>query len=542
MEYGVTVLATAQPSMLSNANPLENPNISLRDPQVWQATFGGGETMAGVSVTPTTALGYPPLWRAINLVAGDVAKLPLNVHRRLPDGGKLIEKKHPAWTLLNRKASETADSMSFKECLTAQALLRGNGYAAIQRNNRLDPVELLYLDPSETFPVMSDGKLFYVTYIDGEPVRLRSHDVLHLRGLASDGLVGYDLVTLMADALGVGMAAQRFGARFFGQGANMSGILMMPGRVDQEKLRNTMSDWDQMATGLNKAHKVALLQDGVKFQQMTIAPDQAQFLQTRQYEVRATVANIIGCPAHKLGDDTRTSYSSLEAENQSYLDECLDRWLKKWEVECGLKLLSETQKRTDTHFVEFNRKALLRMSAADRANYYSRLQEHGNLTVNDVLRAENMPTIGEKGNRRYRPANLMEIGEDPDVQAERNTPEPVTRAENGGTLLKALVESSVGRAVQIERDRVTKAAKTEANFVEWMDQFYVSWIRNSSTTAETEQVFTRHAAESKHQLLDVAGSATQTSLAGAVADCVATWSDRGKLITTTLLGADHGGN
>ena len=91
MEYGVTVLATAQPSMLSNANPLENPNISLRDPQVWQSTFGGGESMAGVSVTPTTALGYTPLWRAINLVAGDVAKLPLNVHRRLPDGGKLIE-------------------------------------------------------------------------------------------------------------------------------------------------------------------------------------------------------------------------------------------------------------------------------------------------------------------------------------------------------------------------------------------------------------------------------------------------------------------
>jgi len=531
VEYGVT-------EIIVNANPLENPNISLRDPTVWQGIFGGGSTDAGVSVTPTTAMGYPPLWRAINLVAGDVAKLPLNVYRRLPDGGKEKDTKHPAWPLLNRQASETADSVSFKECLTGHALLRGNGYGVIQRDNRGQPTELFILNPSATWPVIADGMLWYLSQIGSEQVRIPSRDMLHIRGLSPDGLVGYDIISLMADALGVGMAAQKFGANFFGSGANPSGILQIPGTFSDEKIRNTISAFDSMASGLSQSHKVALLQDGVKFQQMTIPPEQAQFLQTRQYEVRATVANIIGCPPHKLGDDSKTSYSSLEAENQSYLDECLDRWLKKWETECNIKLLTDSQKRNDTHFVEFNRKALLRMSSTDRANYYSRLQEHGGMTVNDVLRSENMPTIGEKGDRRYRPANLIEIGDESDQVM--SAAAPVAPSENNAGLLESLVASSVGKSVRVEADSVRRAAKNEDNFCAWLDTFYAAWVRNSSTTTATESAFTLHAATSKHQLLDVAGSATQTSLAGAVAECVATWDDRGTILITTIMEQDNG--
>lgn len=539
MEYGVTEL-------IVNASPLENPNISLRDPAVWQGIFGGGASDSGVSVTPTSAMGYPPLWRAINLVAGDVAKLPLNVYRRLQDGGKEADKRHPAWQLLTRQTSETSDAVTFRECLTAHALLRGNGYAAIQRNNRMEPVEMLILNPSATYPVMFNGELYYVTTIDGDEIKLMARDVFHIRGLSSDGLTGYDIVSLMADALGVGMAAQKFGAKFFGQGSNMSGLMMVPGHFSEEKVRNTRAAWDSMYAGITNSHKVALLQDGVKFQQMTIAPEQAQFLQTRQYEVRATVANIIGCPSHKLGDDTKTSYSSLEAENQSYLDECLDRWLKKWEMECCLKLLSATQKANDTHFIEFNRKALLRMSANDRANYYSRLQEHGNLTVNDVLRSENMPTIGEKGDRRYRPANLVEIGEESDEVQQQAPPAPpadddntdeTTEPDTSNRMLHAFVESSVEKATKIERDRVLKAAQKEDNFIAWADSFYSDWIDHNSTTPEVQAAFVKHAAESKHQLMEVAGSCTATSLAGAVAECVATWSDRGQILTTTITGA-----
>ena len=533
MEYGVS-------EIMVNASPLENPSISLRDPQVYQSIFGGGESDAGVSVTPTTALGYAPLWRAINLVSGDVAKLPLNVYRRLPDGGKEKARTHPAWSLLNRQVTDAVDSVSFKECLTAHALLRGNGYAVIQRDGRGDPVELLILNPAETYAAMLNGDVWYVTHINGEQVPLRSDDVFHVKGLSPDGLIGYDIVTLMADALSVGMAASKFGARFFGQGSNMSGLLMVPGSFSDSKMRNSIAAFDSMVSGIGKSHRIGLLQDGVKFQPMTIAPEQAQFLQTREFEIRATVANIIGCPPHKLGDNSKTSYSSLEAENQSYLDECLNRWLVKWEVEASRKLLRQTEYKNDTHFVEFNRNALLRMSSTDRANFYSRLQEHGNLTINDVMRSENLPTIGEKGDRRYRPANLMEIGDESDAAMSAAEPAAIGSPANNSGLLRAMVSSSVTRAVTIEKDRVVRAAKNEDNFCAWLDSFYTAWIANSSTTADTATAFIGHAATSKHQLLDVAGSATQTSLAGAVAECVATWSDRGRLLTTTIMEQDNG--
>jgi HK97 family phage portal protein len=539
-EYGVTEL-------IVNANPLENPSISLRDPQVWQGIFGGGTTDAGVSVTPTTAMGYPPLWRAINLIAGDAAKLPLNVYRRLPDSGKEVDRRHPAWALLNRRVSVACDSMTFRECLTAHALLRGNGYAAIQRNNRNDPVGLAVLHPSDTYPAIVEGELYYVTHVNSDQIRLRARDVLHIRGLSDDGMVGYDLISLMADALGVGMAAQRFGARFFGQGSNMAGLLLVPHHFDESKIRNTMEAWNEMSSGLSKSHKVALLQDGLKFQQLTIAPEQAQFLQTRQYEVRATVANITGCPPHKLGDDTRTSHSSLEQENQSYLDECLDRWLRKWEIECNQKLLSDTQIANDTHFIEYNRKALLRMSSKDRAEYYAKLQEHGDMTVNDVLRAENMPTIGEKGDRRYRPGNLVEIGEEPDSTAvppaepaPPQQPEPPEEAPENRDTLRAFVESSVSRSVEFESSMVTKAAKKEGNFTAWVDQFYSDWIASSSVSDDVKPAFIEHASRSKRELMNVASSTTQTNLAGAVAECVATWSDRGQILTSKLIGENNG--
>lgn len=531
MEYGVT-------EYIVNANPLENPSISLRDPTVWQSIFGGGISDSGVNVTPTTALGYPPLWRAINLISGDVAKLPLNVYRRLPDNGKEVDKKHPAYALLNREASPTRDAMSFKECLVANAVLRGNGYAVIIRDNRQRPTELVTLSSSDTYPVMSEGELWYVTTANGQQFRIPARNVLHLRGLSSDGLVGYDLIELMKDALGVGMAAQKFGGKFFANGANMSGILQIPHTVSDEKMRNTLAAWDKMATGVNNSHKVALLQEGTKFQQLTIAPDQAQFLQTRNYEIRGTVANITGCPPHKLGDDTRTSHNSLEAENQSYLDECLDRWLRKMEVETSLKLLTEQERDNDTHFIEFNRNALLRMSASTRAEFYAKLQEHGDMTINEVRRAENLPTIGEQGDRRYRPGNLLEIGEEPDDMTPEPAPvidpEPI-ESPKPNNIFDSLLQSSITKALEIEGDRVVKAAGKEQNFIEWIDSFYPKWIEHNSTTPELAAAYALHADRSKAELLDVAGSATQSVLLGQVTETVATWSGRGDLLKTDIL-------
>lgn len=314
-----------------------------------------------------------------------------------------------------------------------------------------------------------------------------------------------------------------------------------------------MEAWKSMQSGLDNSHKIALLQEGVKFQQLQMSPEQSQFLQTREYEVRQTVASILGCPPHKLGDSTRTSHNSLESENVSYLNDCLKPWLREWETECDDKLLSETQLSNDTHFFAFNRNALLQMEAKDRAEVYSRHLEHGTLTINDVLKAEDLPTIGEKGDRRYRPANLMEIGEESDEamqqqqampqdddDEEDDTEEEETTEDTSKekAMLRAMVTSSVTKALEIESQRVVKAAKKETNLVAWMDGFYDNWISNAElpSSQESHLAFIDHSVRSKMEIFDVVSCSTPESLPAAVAECVATWSDRGNLITERILG------
>ena len=539
LEYGVS-------EVMVNASPLENPSLSLADPAAWETYYSGWSTEAGVDVNTSSALGYPPLWRAINLISGDVARVPLNVYRRMPDNGKEPARNHPAFPLLDLRVSAVTDAMTFRETMTACALLYGNSYAAIFRNGRQDAAELVPLDSNLTYARMVDGELWYVTQVSGQDVIIRGADVFHIKGLSLDGLEGVPLLEIMAEALGVGMAAQQFGGRFFGHGSNMSGVLMVPGHFSEEKIRNTISAWDKMHTGLTQSHKIALLQDGTKFQQLTVNPEQAQFLQTRQYEVRATVANITGCPPHKLGDDTRTSHSSLEQENQSYLDDCLDRWLRKWEMESRLKLLSPQQRQSGSHFVEANRNAMLRMSFETRVNGYAKLMEVSALTANDVLRRENMPTIGDDGEKRYRPANWVEVGAEP-VQTQPNPtpqppeppsdPDPSTNTDN---VLRAMIASSVTRSLEVECDRVVKAAAREPNFLEWADTFYDQFPARCALPQMPVAPFIAHAEESRAALVDVAGVSTTDTLTQNIQDTLATWPDRVETLTNQLMeGVKH---
>ncbi len=577
---------------------IENPRLSLSNPDAWDKYFDGPASTSGAKVTPKTATGYPPLWRALNLISGDVAKLPIDVYRRLPDSGKVIDRTHPASKVLRKQASRILNSFSLKRTMVAHALLRGNAYALIARNNRNEISELLLLDPDQTAVAVTDDGLVYSTQVGRERVAFSGDDVFHLRGLSNDGIVGHDVVTLMRNALGLGMAAAEYASRFFSQGANMSGLLLCPGHFSDEKIRNTINAFNKIQTGLSQSHRIGLLQDGVKWQPMSVSPQSAQLLDTRAHEVRATVANILGCPPHKIGDDSRTSHNSLESEQMSYLNECLDTWLCEFEQEANSKLLTEQQKNSDSHFIEFNRNALLRMNANDRADYYTKMQMNGNMTVNDVLRAESMPVVAE-GDRRYRPANLIEIGNQPEqkeapteaaalseveiatliqkvylgvgkvltseearqlvTQAGFNLqdsfvpdtaqplriepPEIIEDSSPAAASLRAMVDGSVSRSLQIEKDRVIKAASNEKNFLKWIDDWYPHWVENATLPApDAESAFSAHAQASKIALIDVASCTSQTELAGAVAECVATWSDRGQLIINKILkGAENNG-
>ena len=444
--------------MFRLASTLESGG-SLDDPAVWDSLTGGSTATSGVKVTHAKALGYPPLWRALNLIAGDVSKMPLTLYERMSDNGKQKAIDHPAYKLTTREASPIVTANRFRKTVTFHAGFHGNGFAVINRDAYGDPVEKLILDPLSTTAAIANGELWYVTWINGDPVKLPAKDVFHIRGLCNDGIMGFDAFSLMTDALGLGLAAREYGSRFFKDGSNAAGVLMIPGHFDDEKVKHTIKAWDSMVSGITKAHKVALLQDGAKYQQITIDAEKAQLLQTRQFEVRE-VANIFGVPRHKLGDDTTTSHNSLESENQSYIDECLDPWLVEWEKECNAKLLTREQRESESHFFEFNRNALVRTDFATRIEGYSKQFMMG-LSINDWLRMENRPTIGPVGDKRYRPANLVEItDEQPTMDSVRE-----------------LVFSQCSRLVKIDHDQAQVVISSGKDRSEWSDRFYSSHLQ-----------------------------------------------------------------
>lgn len=540
--YGVS-------EIIANPSPVGSglTNLSARDPSGWSSIMSNGKSSAGVRVTPMSAMGYPPLWRAINLISSRVSCLPLDCFKR--DGSdREYDEKHPANIMLSGDVNENMDAGTFIETLTGIAALYGNGCAVIDRDSRGTPLEMFLLDPARTVPVIQNGSLWYTTWIDDEPIRFPQRDVYHIKGLSHNGVWGLNVIEIMKDALGVGMAAQQFGGRFFGQGSNAGGLLMIPGSFSEEKIRNTINAWEKMTQGLQKAHKVALLQDGAKFQQLTITNDQAQFLQTRQYEIRATVGNIYGIPPHKLGDDSRTSHNSLESENQSLLDDCLNVWLKRHEREAKRKLLTERQKKNNTHFFEYNREALIQMEFDKKVNGIYRQTEMGLITWNEGRRMMNMPDIGPDGDKRFHPANWVENGKEPVQQPAKTPADPAQTPDKAppdspsNSVLRAMIASSVTNALRIESDRIVRASKKSDGFLASVDSIYETWTDTFTAdlgwqSAETVVAIAKHTEESKRQVMDVAGVATTATLESHVRDLVACWSDRGEILVDNLLKA-----
>jgi len=327
----------------------------------WEITGLSGQTRAGITVNRDVALTYAAVWRAVNLISRDVAKLPLHVLKRVDPSGKERDTAHPAYALLRRKPNPYFGAFIFRQVLQAHVLLHGNGYAWIERDGDATPLGLYVLNPETTYPVRANGVLYYVTSLsDGTLLKMIASDVLHVRGLGFDGLIGYSVIQYAAQTIGMGIAARDHAAGFYGKGARPGVVLEYPMFLDEAAKVNIARSWNDMYAGSANAHKTAILEGGLKLSPFSVNAKDSQFIETRAFEIRE-VANWFGLPPHKLGDTTRTSYNSLEQEQQSYLDESLDGCLIPWEEEAGDKLLTEQQKNEDSHLIEFERGALLRV-------------------------------------------------------------------------------------------------------------------------------------------------------------------------------------
>lgn len=424
---------------------LENPRVPLRD-------AGDYISLPDGAVDRNRSLTYAAVYRAAAIIAGDVARLPLYVYRHEGQADRARDVRHPAYHLLRRNANAFVTAFQLKESLMIDAQLEGNGYAYIARNGGGEPLELIRIPPSQCYCVLENGVKKYAVQVRGTWRSEQAENILHIRNIGDD-LAGYSVLKLASESLNGGLSARKYGAAFYKNGARASGVLMTPGHMPPEVADKLKKDFEKKHTGIDRVGRTILLEDGVKFLPLTLSQDEAQFLETRLFENRE-VALWFGVPPHRLGDPNRTSYASLEQENASYLDSSLDAWLCRWEEECFAKLLTVEQQQTESHWLEFLRQALVRADMGTRYSAYAIARNWGWLSINDVRRLENLPSIGDPGDVYLQPLNMTAAGSPPPEGAGEASAASSQQAIEGRGETDARTEA----AWQVGRDTLRRMA------------------------------------------------------------------------------------
>ena len=448
-----------------------NPNTPLSDPDLWLTdALGGGSSEAGINVNEATALTYSSVWRAVNQISRDIAKLPIDVHER-SGTGKVKAKKHPAYRILRWHPNQAMTAFNFWQSMMKSVLLHGNAYAWISRAKSGKPVDLIPLNPGTTFPVMEGTRISYLSKANGKDRRLEAADVLHIRGLG-DGFAGMSVIAHAKDSIGLGLAASRYGSKFFANGARPGVVLIHPQRLTPEAQAMLKKSWNSMHKGIDNAEKTAVLQEGMSIETVSVNNDDAQFLETRQFEVRE-IANWFNMPPHKLGDASRTSFASLEQENQAYLDDTLDPWMVNIEQECRAKLLTTPQIERDNHAIEFNREAIIRVNFTDKVNGLNMGVAGGWLSRDEARARLNMnPIPGGAGAEFFSPLNMGVAGDTDGADAGQAQDTDAAEGQQDGAraeALRAVVMQATGRMARRIASQARKKSRDADGFIAWLD-------------------------------------------------------------------------
>ena len=375
-------------------------------------SFFLGGTASGKYVTERSAMQMTAVYCCVRILSEAVASLPLQFYRYTDDGGKEKAVEHPLYFLLHDEPNPEMTSFIFRETLMTHLLLWGNAYSQIIRNGKGEVVALYPLMP-DRMKVDRDehGRLYYeYTVYDsddvdgrkgtnkvGRTVRLQPHDVLHIPGLGFDGLVGYSPIAMAKNAIGLAIATEEYGSKFFANGAAPSGVLEHPGTIkDPSKVRES---WQATFGGSGNANKIAVLEEGMKYTPISISPEQAQFLETRKFQIDE-IARIFRVPPHMIGDLEKSSFNNIEQQSLEFVKYTLDPWVSRWEQAMVRALLTPEEKKK--FFFKFNVDGLLRGDYQSRMSGYATARQNGWMSANDIRELENLDRIpAEQGGDLY---------------------------------------------------------------------------------------------------------------------------------------------
>ncbi len=358
--------------------------------------------MSGIAVTPETALTFTANFAAINVLSTDIASFPFEVCRKLSTGGHKPILTDPRYDIVCWEPNEDTTSIRYRAAQMGHVLSWGNSYSEIERlgNGMPAALHLLSPRPSETRPDRTkSGALVYLTD-GGRGPTLPAEDVIHIGGLGWDGLVGYSPVAMARQAIGLGLAAEQFGAAFFGNGSTPKGALKTPNKMSPEAMQRLRTQWEAVHQGTVNSNRVAILEQGLEWQGISVSPEDAQFLLTRKFQV-LEIARLYNLPPHKLGDYEHAHFANIEEANLDYLNTTLRRWLVAIEQEYNRKFFTVGERRRGLH-VRHDMSVLMRANMAARTVRNQAMRNGGALSADDWRAEEGLNPIGpDKGGDLY---------------------------------------------------------------------------------------------------------------------------------------------
>jgi HK97 family phage portal protein len=363
--------------------------LSASSPEIARL-FNATPVSSGVAVNETTALNYSAVWAAVGLISSQVGNLPCPLWRKLPGGGKERYTSHPLYRIVHDRPNPEMSAFTFRETLQAHVLTWGNAYAEIERNGADRVAALWPITPDRVMPFRrsADSPLQYrVQQPNGGEVFMASADMLHIPGLGFDGVSGYSVIQKARESIGLGLATERFGGSFFGNGATFGGVISYKGpRPTELSDKNYTESLNAKHQGVDRAHKLLALYNDATYTRMGIPPNDAQFLESRTFQIDE-VARWFNLPPHKLKELARSTNNNIEHQNLEYYIDCLSPWLERWDQELNEKLVSPLERNQQE--IEFVAAGLLRGDSAGRGVFYREQFNTASIIPNEIREIEN---------------------------------------------------------------------------------------------------------------------------------------------------------
>ena len=497
-----------------------------KDPTIAKFLGLGKENSAGVQVTEEKVLALPAIKRAVQIVTDKMFGMPWYVFEENEDGRTWV-REHSSWRAVNWMANEEMAAPSFRQIITQWAMTWGNGCAWIDRSERSERLYPLLPDRTKAIRLTAEqatylgddslmGKLYIETRIGGERKIFDYEDVIHIKGIGGNGYWGWDIIELLSETFGGAMAKEEFSNRFFSNGANPVGFIQMDGSLDEESEETYMQSLSQAMSGLGKAHKLILLEEGAKFTPVTIDPIKSQMLEGKQFDVRL-LAMAIGIKPHKLIDGANSAFASLESANHEHKDDDILPWVNKFRVEYDRKMLHGDEGESGRYSIDVDDETLDWVPFAERAAGAVEMYNNGLITKDEGRRKVNFGPSKTKRAKQYRiPANI--IYED-DAAMIPTQPMQTNNAQDDFSdqlLSQAVSHLDVADAyidrLQVRLNNQAKSkAKNGKEFLTWLDSLATEQ-GPKSIQARIDGVYN----DTKKRLNELAATKTEKELCDAI--------------------------